>query len=160
MVAAGIVFYVAPSAAALFMMAIRKSLSCYRLRGLGLPRTSREDWVAVYDRLGLTLESRDPPRQARQARPWRLVCAGLMAVTSGALLISPVPTRFLIAFDGRSLDPFPLIQAALAGGCLAVSVVLAFHRPRAWLLFGTPQAEYPYPDLPSQDDSGTEAEET
>ena len=144
MAAAGVLFvYLVPPSLSLFFMIKGRTFSPHQLRSLlrRPRRVSREDWLAVYDHIGVSLESRNGPRLARPTRPWRLIGAGAMCVASVALLLLPVPLLAQSSWGGS-----PLVKAALAGGEMAAYMALAFHRPRAWLLFSNTPAEYPHLD--------------
>jgi hypothetical protein len=138
--------YLAPSVLALLFVVIGRTLSFHHFGALWrLPkRVTSYDWLAVYGYLGANLESDNGPRETKPVRPWRLIGAGISCLVSAFLLFVPLPLLLPISFAQSSWNVFPLNQVVVAGGALALSLVLAFHRPKGWLLHSNPPAEYPY----------------
>ncbi|MDG6993220.1 MAG: hypothetical protein JRM76_08280 [Nitrososphaerota archaeon] len=143
--------YLAPPILVFLSMIMRGTLSFHHLgSSRRLPRRmTREDWLAVYGFLGTALESSNGPHETRPVRPWRLKWAGIMLAASAALLLVPLPLDLPLSFAQASWNVFPVVQAALAGAALAASLMLAFDRPKRWLLYSSPRARYPYIDWAS-----------
>ena len=55
-----------------------------------------------------------------------------------------LPLNLPVAFAQHDWNAFPVIQVAIAGGVLASSLMLAFHRARRWRLIEHHRIEYPY----------------
>lgn len=138
--------YLAPPALVLSFMITGRTSSFHHLGSLRrLQKTiTREDWLAVYEYLVIGLESGNGPRETKPTRPWRPMGSGMACLGSVALLFVPIPLDLPLSFAQYSWNAFPVIQVALAGGMLASSFILAFHRTKGWLLLSNPPAEYPH----------------
>jgi hypothetical protein len=141
-----LVAYLAPPVLVLFFMVSGRTLSFHHLGSLWrLPRrVTRGNWLAVYDFLGTSLESSNGPGATSPVRPWRLIGAGISCLVSVFLLLVPLPLLLPLSFAQYSWNVFPVIQVVVAGAALALSFMLAFYRPKGWLLHSHPRAEYPY----------------
>ena len=122
------------------------SFSLHRISDLRrLPkRITLEEWLAVYGFLALRLESRTQPPTAKPGRPWRMIVSASALAASLFLFQFALPLSVPLSFLQHDWNALPVVQAAVSGGLLATSLVLAFHRPRRWLLIGNPGAEYPH----------------
>lgn len=144
--------YLAPPVLALLTMARKRTLSLHQLRRLGRLRRSATlaDWLAVYDYLGVALESRNPPPVGTAEKPLRLIVAAGIALGSVALLLAPLPFSLPASFAQHRLNLFPLVQVLAAGAMLAFSLFLTFNRPRRWFLLSGShrralvRADYPF----------------
>jgi hypothetical protein len=159
--------YLALPVLALLVMAGKRTLSLHQLRRLGSLRRSATlaDWLAVYNYLGVTLESRNHPAKRTAEKPLRLIVAAGIALASIALLLAPIPFNLPASFAQYRLNLFPLVQVWTAGALLAFSLLLTFNRPRRWFLFSGSRtralvrADYPFlgwPDLRTGRKKGSE----
>lgn len=141
-----LLLYFAPSALALYWMIDEKTFYLKRFGRLFHRRkaVTLNDWLAVYRYLGLPLEKPSEPPHDRPDRGLRLIEAGALAGTSAALLFIPLPFRVPFSFAQFRWDLSPIIEPLIAGTLLALSLLLAFHRWRAWWLADCEPAEYPF----------------
>jgi hypothetical protein len=139
--------YLAPAVLVLLSMIRARSFSFHQVYTLGRQsrRTTLDDWLAVFAYLGVGLESRNQPPKTKPPKPWRLTLSGAAFAASLVLYQFILPLNIPISFAQHLWNAFPAIQVAIAGVALAFSLMLAFHRPRRWLLVEQQQAEYPYP---------------
>jgi len=138
--------YLAPAGFVILKMVRARSFSLHHASVLRrLPKKiTREEWLAVYGYLAIRLESRNQPPATKPGRPWRLILSGVAFATSLVLFHFILPFSIPLSFAQTEGNAYPFIQAALAGGVLASSLMLAFHRRRSWLLVGHPGADYPH----------------
>jgi hypothetical protein len=138
--------YLAPAVLVLFKMIGARSFTLHHISSRrGAPkRVTRDEWLAVYRYLNISLESRNQPPSTKPGRPWRLICSGAAFATSLILLQIDLPLNIPLSFARHDWNAFPIIQVAIAGGLLASSLVLAFHRARRWRLIEHPRADYSY----------------
>jgi len=138
--------YLAPAGFVILNMIRARSFSVHHISSLRLlpKKITLEEWLAVYGSLSIRLESRNQPPRTKLERPWRLIGSGVEFATSLFLFQVILPLNIPLSFAQHEWNAFPVIQAAIAGGVLASSLMLAFHRTRRWYLIGHPRAEYPY----------------
>ena len=138
--------YLAPAGFVLLNMIRAKSFSLYHISSLRRlsKRITLVEWLVVYGYLAVGLESRNQPPRTKSGRPWRVMGSGVAFVTSLVLFLVILPLKIPLSFAQHDWNAFPAIQVAIAGGVLALSLMLAFHRTRGWHLVGNPSAEYPY----------------
>jgi hypothetical protein len=138
--------YLAPAGFVLLDMIKRRSLSVHHISSLRrLPkRITLGEWLAVYGYLSIRLESRNQPPRTKPGRSLRLIGSGVAFATSLVLFQVPLPLNVPLSFPQHDWNAFPVIQAAIAGGVLASSLMLAFHRAKRWRLIEHHRAEYPY----------------
>lgn len=138
--------YLAPAGLVLFKMIGARSFSLHHISSLRrLPKkVTLEEWLAVYAYINVGLESRNQPPSTKPRRPWRLIGSGVSFATSLVLFQFNLPLNVPLSFARHDWNAFPVIQVAIAGGVLASSLVLAFHRTRRWRLIERPGAEYPF----------------
>jgi hypothetical protein len=138
--------YLAPAGFVLVDMIKTRSFSVHHISSLGrLPkRVTLAEWLAVYGYLGTRLESRNQPPGTKPGRPWRLIGSGVAFAISLVLFQVTLPMNVPVSFAQQDWNAFPVMQAAIAGGALASSLVLAFHRARRWHLVEHHTADYPY----------------
>ena len=138
--------YLAPAGFVLLYMIRKGSFSAHHISSLRrLPkRITLEEWLVVCGYLGISLETKNQPPVTKPGKPWRLIWSGVGLASSLVLFQVILPLNVPLSFDQRSWNAFPAIQAAVAGMVLASSLMLAFHRPRRWLLIEHHKAAYPY----------------
>ena len=138
--------YLAPAGFVLLNMIRAKSFSLYHISSLRRlsKRITLVEWLVVYGYLAVGLESRNQPPRTRHRSPWRVMVSGVAFVASLFLFFVILPFSVTLSFAQHDWNAFPAIQVAIAGGVLALSLMLAFHRTRGWHLVGNPSAEYPY----------------
>lgn len=138
--------YLAPTGLVIFNMLRARSFSLHHFSSLRRhsKRITLEEWLAVYGYLGIGLTNRKQPQSTKPGRPRRLIGSAIALAASLILFEVNLPLNVPLSSAQHDWNAFPVIRVAIAGGVLASSVVLAFHRTRRWRLIGHYRAEYPY----------------
>jgi len=72
------------------------------------------------------------------------MCSGAPFAASLALSQFILPLNLPLSFAQHDWNVYPVVQVAIAGGALAFSLMLAFHRSRRWRLIEEPGVEYQF----------------
>ncbi len=136
--------FMGPSVLAIYAMIMGRALSLNQFRRISRKSITLNEWNVVYRYLNLPLEKQNEPPRTVNHRPTRLIIAGVLVASSIALFLLPLPLMVPFRFAQYSFDLFPAVKSLVSAAILAVSLMLAFYRPRRWILSQTVPTEYPF----------------